>query len=204
MKPFKYGFVVGKFLPLHNGHVKLIKEALKQSEFVFLLSYTSQIVPKMNSADREDWLIHMFPNNVCDGTLQIRVINPTKEIIPNDEEDAIVHREFCRQNIDQHFGKFVNAVFTSEEYGDGLAEYLTKFDALDTPVVHVSVDQNRSEYPISGTMIRDKIEKGESIAGLVPKIVENYFLGKRILMYGSISSNQEFYMDSRIWPRSMG
>jgi NadR type nicotinamide-nucleotide adenylyltransferase len=62
---------------------------------------------------------------------------------------------------DRVLGVTVDAVFTSEEYGDGFAAHLTRhFRAkhLDSPAVqHVMVDRERRAVPVSSTELRSNL-----------------------------------------------
>lgn len=65
---FKYGFVVGRFQPLHLAHEHLIKEALKQAEkvIVFLGSSQEERTTKnpFNSSQRQYLFYQAFKENI--------------------------------------------------------------------------------------------------------------------------------------------
>ena len=59
----------------------------------------------------------------------------------------------------------VDAVFTSETYGDGFARELTRYFRERNPtskeVCHVVVDQSRTKIPISGTTVRADVHRNK-------------------------------------------
>jgi NadR type nicotinamide-nucleotide adenylyltransferase len=166
-KVFQRGLVVGKFSPLHHGHELVIQRALEMCREVVLISYSKPELPGCEAEKREAWLAQLFPQarrlvvtqDRLRGMLCGRrgVVN----IPPNDAEDS-VHRRFTGFLCQQILGVTVDAVFTSERYGHGLAEELTAYfrqrNASSPEVRHILVDFERKSAPVSGTMIRTDIE----------------------------------------------
>jgi len=166
-KPFKKGLVVGKFSPLHRGHELVIQRAFEMCHEVVVISYSNPELPGCEADRREKWFAALFPKArrlvVTDARLRqwfpdgaVRPAMP-----PNDAEDT-VHRRFTAVLCLKVLHTAVDAVFTSEDYGDGFAQELTacfRAHNLSAPAVrHVSVDRARKEVPVSGTMIRADIE----------------------------------------------
>lgn len=163
-KKFRRGLVVGKFCPLHCGHEYLINSALGSCEEVLVISYTKPEFENCEPANREQWIEALFPEVkrlVIDDTIlreqcQRRQI-PAREIPHNDAPDH-EHREFCGWLCHDVLQLTIDAVFTSEDYGDGFAESLTKYfrslNKTTHSVEHVCVDKARTSFPISGTAVR--------------------------------------------------
>lgn len=149
MKQFRTGLVVGKFSPLHLGHELLIRRAMEACETTFVISYSLPELPGCEAAKREQWLRARFPDAV--------VLVVDKDV-PHNDEDALIHRRFCACLCLDTLGTTVEAVFTSEEYGDGFARELgrcfTERTGRPHAVEHVNVDQARGTVPVSGTMVR--------------------------------------------------
>ncbi|MES2320289.1 MAG: AAA family ATPase [Pseudomonadota bacterium] len=147
MKRFRRGLVVGKFCPLHLGHMRTIDAALAACDEVFVISYSKPEFTGCGKAVREGWLKALYP--------QVRsvVLEDSAELrLPyNDAADSI-HREFVGWICLNVLGTEVDAVFTSEAYGDGFARALTTY--FGHVVEHVCVDLARAGVPISGTVIR--------------------------------------------------
>ena len=179
------GLVVGKFCPLHMGHVALIEQARKQCERVIILSYTSKHFPGCEGSERLRWLRETFPYS----SVTARVLDWD---CPDDEADEAVHRKFCGHYLLNHLETTVDAVFTSEDYGDGFAEYLsTYFSAtlgINKKVEHVLFDKERLIHATSGTAERAAIADG-TISNFLPFKVRADFV-PRILLLGGESTGK--------------
>jgi len=73
--------------------------------------------------------------------------------MPFNKDPADNHREFTLQLIKQILKGTVDAVFTSEDYGDGFARYLSNH-GNGVSIDHICVDIDRRVIPVSGTSIR--------------------------------------------------
>ncbi|KQQ31877.1 ATPase [Duganella sp. Leaf126] len=152
MKPFHTGLVVGKFSPLHLGHELLIGRAMAACEQVVIIAYSQPELPGCSSYLREQWLRTRFPHAT------VLVLHNDRHDLPDNDADATVHRRLMGWACLHLLGRPVDAVFTSEDYGDGFAAELTRYFARHghrrAPVRHVLVDQARRLVPVSGTAIR--------------------------------------------------
>ncbi len=160
---FRAGLVVGKFSPLHHGHEYLLRTALEQCERVFCLSYASPELAGCPAAVRRAWLEELFPEVtrlVIDESELARLteLHPGLPPLPHNDASELSHRVFCAELCLRVFGVAVDAVFTSELYGDGFAsELTTQFRAAgyaNAQVEHVLLDLKRETIPISATAIR--------------------------------------------------
>jgi len=145
VKRLRRGLVVGKFCPLHRGHMLVIDTALAACDEVFVISYTKPEFPGCGPDKRADWLAALYPQ------VRALVLDDAATIPGNDAPDA-VQRDFCGWLCRSVLHVSVDAVFTSESYGDGFALALSAYFAA--PVTHVSVDQARVAVPVSGTALR--------------------------------------------------
>ena len=165
-KRFQRGLVVGKFAPLHRGHEVVIRRALEACEEVVLISYSRPELAGCEPARRERWLAALFPTArrlvVTDEMLALRTA-PGAELrtIPPNDANALDHRRFCAWLCLECLGGPVEAVFTSEAYGDGFARELTRCfrerNAGARAVHHELVDEARALMPISGTVLRQDV-----------------------------------------------
>jgi HTH-type transcriptional repressor of NAD biosynthesis genes len=163
-KRYRRGLVVGKFCPLHRGHMHLIQTAIDTCGEVLVISYTKPEFAGMGRAVREAWLHEVFPGVralvVDDASLgrlcASRGLPPRR--LPHNDEHAAVHRAFTAWLCETICATTVDAVFTSEDYGDGFALALSAYFASRipgfAPVRHVCVDLPRATVPVSGTRIR--------------------------------------------------
>ncbi|WP_432066655.1 AAA family ATPase [Streptomyces sp. C10-9-1] len=130
-----HGLVLGKFYPPHAGHHHLVRTAAARCERLTVLVCAAS-VESVPLADRVAWMREVHPG--------VRVIGAVDDH-PVDLDDEAVW--------DAHMSVFttavpepVDAVYTSEEYGDELARRLG--------AVHVCVDPDRAAFPVSGTAVR--------------------------------------------------
>ena len=191
---YRHGLVVGKFCPLHRGHMHLIQRAIDACDEVLLISYTKPEFEGHGRAAREAWLEAVYPGLrslvVDDAALAAlcrqRGLPPRR--LPHNDDDAAVHREFTAWLCDAICGVTVDAVFTSEDYGDGFARALTDYFSArqgGTHVVrHVCVDPRRVAVPVSGTRIR--ADPHRQRAFLHPAVYAS-FVGRICLLGGESS-----------------
>ncbi|HEX5418877.1 MAG TPA: AAA family ATPase [Gammaproteobacteria bacterium] len=131
---FGRGLVLGKFYPPHAGHSYLITRARAQCDRLTVMVLAAHVESIPLEARRE-WLAELHPDcEIVAGYDDVRM----------DLEDAGIwarHMEAIVALLDAR----VDAVFTSEPYGDELA---TRLGA-----VHVSVDPLRRAVPCSGAAV---------------------------------------------------
>ncbi|WP_328539549.1 AAA family ATPase [Streptomyces sp. NBC_00344] len=135
MSRYGHGLVLGKFYPPHAGHHHLVRTALDRCERLTVLVCAAS-VESVPLGDRVAWMREVHPG--------ARVVGAVDDI-PMDIGDPGIW--------DAHMAVFrgavpapVDAVFTSETYGDELAR---RFGAA-----HVPVDPGRTAFPVSGTAVR--------------------------------------------------
>jgi HTH-type transcriptional repressor of NAD biosynthesis genes len=154
---FRCGLIVGKFSPLHRGHQYLIESALAQCEHVILLTYSNPELPGCEAQHREQWLRDLYPRTTR-LVLNDRWLNaecPGLSMPHNDAPDDD-HREFVFKLLPHELKQRIDAVFSSEHYGDGFAASLQR-SIGQRQIRHVLVDQARAAVPISGTSIRGDV-----------------------------------------------
>ncbi len=136
MTRFRHGMIVGKFYPPHAGHHHLIDVATAQCD-----ALTVVVAPSSRESipldARCDWLREAHP-----GVEIVGIYDDT----PVDYDDPGIWDTHCAVFREALGGATVDAVFSSEAYGDELAR---RFDAT-----HVCVDLPRASKPISGTAVR--------------------------------------------------
>jgi NadR type nicotinamide-nucleotide adenylyltransferase len=194
-KRFQRGLVVGKFSPLHRGHEMLIRHAIENCGEVVLLSYSKPELPGCDAARRDKWLAALFPGVprlvINDERLNQRV-NPGSgpREVPHNDAEELSHRRFCGFLCWNILGVAVDAVFTSEDYGDRFADELTRYyrehDVTLPAVTHVLVDKNRTTVPISATLLRQDIHAHRS--WLAPVVYASFV--ERVCLLGGESSGK--------------
>lgn len=156
MKPFRTGLIVGKFCPLHKGHEYLIETAEASCDRLILISYANPGYPNCEAKKRRDWLSTLYPETirlvVDESWIKARKAGEEFSDIPHDLEADHVHRHFTSWLFHKVLGEKIDAIFTSEDYGDGFARFASGYQSA--PVQHFCVDKSREIIPISGTQIR--------------------------------------------------
>ncbi|MFD6280736.1 AAA family ATPase [Streptomyces sp. NPDC060209] len=135
MKRHGHGLVLGKFYPPHAGHHHLVRTARDRCERLTVLVCAAS-VESVPLADRVAWMREAHPD--------VRVVGAVDDI-HMDLADAAVwdaHMEVFTAAVPER----VDAVFTSESYGEELAR---RFGAES-----VLVDPGRTLFPVSGTAVR--------------------------------------------------
>lgn len=146
MKKYQTGFIVGKFSPLHTGHMFLVYAAQSMCERVVVLSYSNPVIETYDALERQYWFNDVFSNDIEHYHI---------DDAPANDVNPLVHRLFCSQWYEEQFPheNGPDAVFTSEDYGDGFASFMT--DYFGRKVAHELVDLERKAMPVSATMLRD-------------------------------------------------
>lgn len=166
----KRGLVIGKFMPVHNGHVALIEFAAGHcDELIVSLSYTPQDV--ITVATRQAWLHEIFK-----GRDHIKI----NAIVDDFDQPHLPLPERTKrwaQVITSAYGK-VDVVFSSEDYGEPLATHLN--------AEHVLYDQERKKHSISASLIRQHPFRYWSF---IPPTVQPYFV-KKVCFYGPESTGK--------------
>lgn len=156
---YRRGLVVGKFCPLHLGHELVIGRARECCEEAIVISYAKPGFACCDREKRDAWLAARFPGVtrlVIDDTSLSQLCRSDRigdaPVIPFDDAPDDVHREFVAWICNTVLERTVDAVFTSEDYGDGFADVLAA--SFGHTVEHVCVDGVRATLPVSGTQVR--------------------------------------------------
>jgi HTH-type transcriptional regulator, transcriptional repressor of NAD biosynthesis genes len=166
----KRGLVIGKFMPLHMGHIALIDFAAAHcDELIVSMSYTDDdpIPPTL----RFEWIKGQFKNKPS--------IKPN--IIKDDFDNAslpIAGRTAIWAVKMKEVYPPIDVIFSSEPYGIPFAQHLG--------AVHHCFDMNRVIVPVSATQIRNKPLTNWQF---IPAPIQPYFV-KKICFYGPESTGK--------------
>lgn len=166
----KRGLVIGKFMPLHAGHIALINFAARQcDEVIVSMSFAnSDPIP---SAIRFHWLKEFFKGS--------NKILP--KIIQDDFDNLALplseRTELWAEKMRSVYPK-IDLIFSSEPYGDPFAKNLG--------ARHIPFDEGRKKFPVSATAIR---QKPMTNWDFIPEIVRPYFV-KKVCFYGAESTGK--------------
>nr|WP_263327172.1 multifunctional transcriptional regulator/nicotinamide-nucleotide adenylyltransferase/ribosylnicotinamide kinase NadR [Neobacillus sp. Marseille-Q6967] len=172
------GFIGGKFLPLHLGHVYAIVHASSMvDELYVVLSHSER-------RDRE--LCESTKINYIPAQIRLRWLSkltkdmPHVKVLSIEDNQDNEHYNWAEgaQLIKKEIGKPIDYVFSSE------CEYNDIFKELYPDSKHVLIDPNRTRVYISATKIRHEgvFKNWEYI----PDVVKPYFI-KKIVIVGTES-----------------
>jgi HTH-type transcriptional repressor of NAD biosynthesis genes len=174
----KRGFLLGKFMPPHQGHVFMCEFARQYCERLTILVGTLPDDPIPGQL-RYQWMKEMFPD--CD-VVWCNEVLPQEPKGPDDDAFWDIWRQTCLDALNTTWEvgdpATVDVVFASEAYGQRLASELG--------AEFVPVDLTRTARAISGTAIRsDPFANWEYI----PDVVKPHFV-KRVCVFGPESTGK--------------
>ncbi len=166
----KRGLVIGKFMPVHAGHIALIRFAATYcDELIVSMSYTeTDPIPHVL---RFSWLEEIFKHEP----------NIKPALVKDDFDDESLawpeRTKVWADFLKRKYGK-IDVMVSSEEYGTFLDEHLG--------ALHIPFDPARTQIPVSATLIR---EKPFTYWEFIPEVVRPYFV-KKICFYGPESTGK--------------
>lgn len=166
------GLVIGKFMPVHQGHVALINFAATHcDELIVSMSYRDD--DPIKSDLRFEWIKEIFKNNP----------NIKPFMIPDDFDNPSLSLEERTKiwaiAMKKHYPK-IDVLVSSEEYGEPFAKSLH--------AKHISFDPERKMHPVAASLIR---EKPFRYWDFIPEEVRPYFV-KKICFYGAESTGKSY------------
>jgi len=168
----KSGMIIGKFMPLHKGHIALINFAIKYVDDLFVIICASDQEP-IDGTLRKKWVDETFAGSNVISKLFIYNENE----LPN---TSVSSREVSKLWADALLKEFtsVDYIFSSEEYGDFLAEYMN--------AKHIAFDKTKSINQISASLIR---ENNFKYWHFIAESAKPFFV-KKIVLLGSESTGK--------------
>jgi HTH-type transcriptional regulator, transcriptional repressor of NAD biosynthesis genes len=166
----KRGLVIGKFLPVHKGHLALIGFAAAHCDEL-IVSMSRRVDDSIDPELRLSWLKEIYRN---DPAIRVEMIDDNF-----DDEDASwpVRTKKWAEVISKVYPR-IDVVVSSEEYGPYFAKNLG--------AESIVFDQLRNRVPVSATLIRSQPLRYWEF---IPDVVKPYFL-KKICFYGPESTGK--------------
>lgn len=173
---YKKALVIGKFQPLHKGHMSLIEFAKTQAQTVDML-VTAHNGEQIDVERRFRWADETYASD-CQVNVFAYTYDPDK-LTSSSESDVDASRHWADYLMDVHPGmKEVDVIVGSEKYVQFMAEYLG--------ISCVIYDQKREAINISATMIKsDMIRYWDYLS---PAVKRSYV--KHICICGSESTGK--------------
>ena len=169
----KKGLVFGKFMPLHKGHLALIQFALRNCDHLtIILCYTNK--EPISGRIRSAWI-----NTELEKINNITIVSFEYDelLLPN---TSVSSREVSKlwAAAFKRLGPATDIVFTSEEYGEYVAEYMG--------IQHLLFDQDKKVVPVSASQLRQQPFK---YWDSLPPSVQPWFV-KKICLIGTESTGK--------------
>ncbi|MEZ4773369.1 MAG: AAA family ATPase [Bacteroidia bacterium] len=135
------GLVLGKFHPLHRGHLGLIDFGLNHCDRLYILICASQ-TESISGDIRLQWVKAAYANNPRAVPV---LLHYDEQELPNTSVSSKEVSKIWADKIRQIMPVPIDIVFSSEPYGDYLAGFLQCH--------HRSYDSGREKAPISASQI---------------------------------------------------
>lgn len=164
------GIVIGKFLPVHLGHLGLIEFASSQcDELIVSMSYKT--TDPIDADLRFGWLQALTASNP---KIRLRRI---RDDFDREDIDHEARMRLWANVIEFNFGS-VQKVFSSEDYGPSLAKHLG--------AESIWYDRERKKFPVAASQIRSDPMK---FWHFIPRVVQPHFV-KKVCFYGPESTGK--------------
>jgi len=160
----KRGLVIGKFMPLHKGHIALIDFALDNCDELIVLVSASDDEP-IPGNQRLEWLAETFKDNQ---RVIPMLLNYDEAILPSTlqtmEGISRAWADYLKKKLPA-----IDVIFASEAYGAYMGRFLNCEDVI--------FDQPRKMLPVSpGEILKDPFAYWEYL----PDAVKPYFEKNRV------------------------
>lgn len=164
------GLVIGKFMPIHQGHIAMINFAASQcDEVIVSMSYADN--DAMDASLRLRWITEIFTYQ------QVIHIHKIKDDFDSDTLPLEERTKSWAEKMREVYPP-IHLLVSSELYGEPFAKNLL--------AEHLLFDIDRKIFPVSGTLIR---EKPFMYWHFIPAVVRPYFV-KKICFYGPESTGK--------------
>jgi HTH-type transcriptional repressor of NAD biosynthesis genes len=175
MKKYKKALVIGKFMPLHKGHIGLINFACENAEIVLVcvLAHRKECIPLDR---RVNWVkdsMYAGVVSACGLMYDADVLNSSSN---SDIESSIAWAEYLKNQLEDF--ESIDVVVGSELYVKFIAEYLG--------IQYLIYDDKRLQINISATTIKNDVIKNWDY--LAPSVKRTY--AKHICICGSESTGK--------------
>ncbi|MEY5048379.1 MAG: hypothetical protein RLZZ175_1738 [Bacteroidota bacterium] len=165
------GFVFGKFMPPHKGHLYLIDEAKKKVNHLYVLVCSIEKEP-IKGYLRYRWLRNIYLKHEGITVVHVQDENPQ---VPQEHPDFW---NIWKNTFEKHIPSKIDFLFTSENYGEKMASTMG--------IKHKIIDLERKNFPISARDIRQNWQQNWHF---IPDEVKPFYC-KKIVLTGSESTGK--------------
>lgn len=139
------GLVIGSFCPPHTGHIALIDFAGKQVDEL-IVSLCARSDEEIAGELRLYWMREILTR--LPHAFLLDYFYDEEQVLPWGKEGSSrdASRKWAEFYLDRYQDNLPVVIFSSEDYGDYLAEYMG--------IKHIAFDKQRVLYPVSSRLIR--------------------------------------------------
>lgn len=169
----KKGLVIGKFMPVHIGHMALVEFALQHCDHLtlFLCYHANEPIDGLL---RDSWLRDIYSGN---SKVEIFPFKYDPALLSDSSVSSVAAARQWSETIKPLFPG-VEVLFSSEKYGEYVAENLG--------IEHIYFDQKRTSFPVSSSRV---IHHPVQFWDFIPPIVRPFFV-RKIAIVGSESTGK--------------
>lgn len=139
--------VTGSFDPITNGHLSVIRRALEVADVAYVVLLINPDRKPLYDTEKRLEMLRLATAKFGE---RVKVFSYPALAI-----------DFCRENGIQYIARGVRTA-ADFSYETEMAEWNKKFGGVYTLLFP-------SENPLSATEVRERLDKGESVSGLVPE-----------------------------------
>jgi HTH-type transcriptional repressor of NAD biosynthesis genes len=159
----KKGFILGKFYPFHAGHEALMRKALAQCDQLTVL-VTKAESENISGELRAAWIAATF---VDEPRLKVKLLHYDERVLANSSVASRDVSKVWAAKLKEIFPE-EQIIFTCEEYGDFVAEYMG--------IQHIFIPQ---QGEVRATLVRQNPYK---MWASIPAMVKPYYQRKVVIL----------------------
>lgn len=159
----KKGFILGKFYPFHKGHEALARKALAYCDSLTIL-VTKEVRETISGELRADWVRQVFAD---EPRVSVKLLHYDESELPNSSVSSRDISRIWARKLKEIFPT-ESLIFTSEPYGDYVAEYMG--------IAHIFVPQ---QGEVRATLVRANPYK---MWQSIPDAVKPYYQRKVVIL----------------------
>lgn len=168
MENIKYGVILARFQPVHNGYLALIMKAIQENDMVLLLVGSADKVNERNPIPI-DLRIDMLKNALTEHGISDKCLIQPLPDLTDESDNSLDWGFYLYANVVKYIGKSSFNIYYSDGY-EIITTWFPKFILKDY-ISMTLMARSQVEKGISATAVREAIEHDQPLDSLVPKCV---------------------------------
>ncbi len=136
----KIGLTLGKYAPLHNGHLSVINCALKEMDHVIVIVYNASKTTSIPTTIRANWIKTLYPK------VEVIIADDGPQDTGYSDDIIKIQNEYLIKLLKK---SNIHSFYSSEDYGEFVSRALNCQNRI--------VDKPRNDNNVSSTMIRNNV-----------------------------------------------